>query len=385
MDSRNDLAKLSTCTTCQFKENKSNYWTAVLYFRHNNGSFIRVPQMANQGTGTPNGGMTIYYVQNGLRVTAPPRGFRMITGNPMLRSKDTNVPNKVTSFRCFGANFQDSNGSQPPGGGTDTVEFPTKFCAGGIRANTYFPQCWDGVNLDSPDHQSHVAHPIGQPDPYTGLSIYGGTCPSTHPVRLPMLFFETVWDTRPFRDIWPTDGRQPLVFSMGDPTGYGHHGDYVFGWEGDALQRAMDSCTEFNGVPSYCTALTVQSDAEINRCTQTSRVAEVVEGRYLDTLPGCNPIQNGPADATMPANCAAASTIAGPVPTVVPAPGTTQAQPPVVTPAPPPPPAPTTAPVPNAPQQAHYGQCGGQGWTGPTVCQAPYTCTFSNQWYSQCL
>ena len=34
---------------------------------------------------------------------------------------------------------------------------------------------------------------------------------------------------------------------------------------------------------------------------------------------------------------------------------------------------------------AHWGQCGGIGWTGGTVCQSPYTCQFSNDWYSQCL
>ncbi|KAG8982215.1 hypothetical protein FRB90_006956, partial [Tulasnella sp. 427] len=33
----------------------------------------------------------------------------------------------------------------------------------------------------------------------------------------------------------------------------------------------------------------------------------------------------------------------------------------------------------------HYGQCGGQGYTGPTVCASPYTCQVSNQYYSQCL
>ncbi|KAH7103994.1 endoglucanase [Auriculariales sp. MPI-PUGE-AT-0066] len=32
-----------------------------------------------------------------------------------------------------------------------------------------------------------------------------------------------------------------------------------------------------------------------------------------------------------------------------------------------------------------YGQCGGQGWTGATTCVAGATCTYSNQWYSQCL
>ncbi|KAF4611595.1 hypothetical protein D9613_003651 [Agrocybe pediades] len=34
---------------------------------------------------------------------------------------------------------------------------------------------------------------------------------------------------------------------------------------------------------------------------------------------------------------------------------------------------------------AHYGQCGGIGWTGPTTCASPYTCQASNAYYSQCL
>jgi cellulose 1,4-beta-cellobiosidase len=35
--------------------------------------------------------------------------------------------------------------------------------------------------------------------------------------------------------------------------------------------------------------------------------------------------------------------------------------------------------------QTHYGQCGGTGFTGPTSCASPYTCTYSNAYYSQCL
>ncbi len=33
---------------------------------------------------------------------------------------------------------------------------------------------------------------------------------------------------------------------------------------------------------------------------------------------------------------------------------------------------------------AMWGQCGGQGWTGPTCCSSG-TCKYSNAWYSQCL
>ncbi|KAH7350183.1 endo-1,4-beta-xylanase Z [Plectosphaerella cucumerina] len=46
---------------------------------------------------------------------------------------------------------------------------------------------------------------------------------------------------------------------------------------------------------------------------------------------------------------------------------------------------PTTTATPGGPQQARWGQCGGLNWTGPTVCQSPYTCQKQNDWYSQCL
>ncbi|EHK19840.1 glycoside hydrolase family 62 protein [Trichoderma virens Gv29-8] len=45
----------------------------------------------------------------------------------------------------------------------------------------------------------------------------------------------------------------------------------------------------------------------------------------------------------------------------------------------------TSSAPPSGSGAAHWGQCGGIGWTGPTACQSPYTCTYSNPYYSQCL
>ncbi|KAL0942269.1 pectate lyase [Colletotrichum truncatum] len=36
-------------------------------------------------------------------------------------------------------------------------------------------------------------------------------------------------------------------------------------------------------------------------------------------------------------------------------------------------------------QATLYGQCGGQGWTGPTTCVSGATCVSYNEWYSQCI
>ncbi|KAK3946578.1 glycosyl hydrolase family 61-domain-containing protein [Pseudoneurospora amorphoporcata] len=45
----------------------------------------------------------------------------------------------------------------------------------------------------------------------------------------------------------------------------------------------------------------------------------------------------------------------------------------------------TAAPATGGTHQTKYGQCGGMGWTGPTVCVGGSTCTEVNDWYSQCL
>lgn len=45
----------------------------------------------------------------------------------------------------------------------------------------------------------------------------------------------------------------------------------------------------------------------------------------------------------------------------------------------------TTSTSPPAATQTHYGQCGGEGWTGPTQCAPPSACESENAWYSQCL
>lgn len=65
MDPAKDMPGESTCTTCQFTEDTSNYWTAVLFFRARNGTFKRVPIRPNVGFDDAEGGMTVYYMQNG--------------------------------------------------------------------------------------------------------------------------------------------------------------------------------------------------------------------------------------------------------------------------------------------------------------------------------
>lgn len=63
-----DLPALSTCTSCNFKEDMSNYWTAVMFFKHKNGSYHRVPQTGNggpQGKLVNKGGLDVYYIPSG--------------------------------------------------------------------------------------------------------------------------------------------------------------------------------------------------------------------------------------------------------------------------------------------------------------------------------
>jgi hypothetical protein len=62
-------------------------------------------------------------------------------------------------------------------------------------------------------------------------------------------------------------------------TGYGQHGDYLFGWKGDALQRGLDALLGDGCINEVCNALKSQTAKEAVACKKQSQVANEVVGR----------------------------------------------------------------------------------------------------------
>ena len=67
----------------------------------------------------------------------------MFVGDVNARTKKAMENFRQLTYTCMA-----NTGTREP----ETLEFPSKPCAYGIMVNQRFPTCWDGVNLDSPDH-----------------------------------------------------------------------------------------------------------------------------------------------------------------------------------------------------------------------------------------
>ncbi|KAI0199310.1 hypothetical protein F4808DRAFT_471611 [Astrocystis sublimbata] len=277
-----DLPSSSTCTSCTFSEDFSNYW-AVLYFRARNGTYRRVPQFVSEGL-RADGGITVYYIPSPdakEKVTAFTPGFRMLVGDATATATNPNA--RKVCHRCMPTTGDRNNINC---GAPDSQSLPEEFCPGGIRTVITFPTCWDGKTTDSPDHMSHVAYPTSA---FNEVSVGAyGTCPASHPVKIPQVMYEVMWDTRIFNDpeMWPEDGSQPFVWSTNDQKGFSQHGDYVFGWQDDSLQRAMDA--RCNG--AVCGQLKTQSAEAAMKCTKSRAVDEDIDG-WLTEIPGMQMVE----------------------------------------------------------------------------------------------
>ena len=214
-DAKSDMANLtiagnSTCTGGNM--NHSAYW---------------IPSMIDTATNTPikPDGAIFYYkswdVPNAL-VKQPPKGLRMIAGNGKSTSADTSSGR----YSCI---------TPSTGNGTPwTKTIPN--CAVGtfLQMQIGFPQCWDGINLDSPDHKSHMAEAS---QGYTTAN----KCPASHPIGIPQ-----VAESFNFNVVTANQTKNWRLASDNYATstagGLSAHADWVNGWDTTIMTGWIRNC-----------------------------------------------------------------------------------------------------------------------------------------------
>jgi len=133
-----------------------------------------------------------------------PAGLAMVAGNAMATGPQST---SVVAWTC--------------GTGIDReVTPPSCPDQRDLRLVVTFPDCWDGVHLDSDDHISHVGYSSA------------GVCPSTLPVPIPQLQFSVEY---------PVTGHHGLLelASGGVLTG---HADFFNAWDEAKLTREVAQC-----------------------------------------------------------------------------------------------------------------------------------------------
>jgi len=158
----------STCTTAGVTADKSNYLASKLYIANTNGSVTSVA-----------GGLVAYHMTQlnpGEKITAYPPGFRMVAGNPLKKSRvypdnvkalpawstmdfsaqQTALAEQAITWTCFTTDGVQA--STDTSNANSAQKFPTIPCQN-FRAELSFPSCWNGKDMDSADHKSHVAYP----------------------------------------------------------------------------------------------------------------------------------------------------------------------------------------------------------------------------------
>lgn len=107
---------------------------------------------------------------------------------------------------------------------TPSANAPT--CAtGDLGLKAWFPDCWNGTDVDSADHRSHVAFSTG------------GACPSDHPVAIPRLGIEMRYGPSKggpvtFRNVDPRSGEAPDELALW----------YQSGWDAPSFDQLLNGC-----------------------------------------------------------------------------------------------------------------------------------------------
>ncbi|GAA3893396.1 hypothetical protein GCM10022276_10760 [Sphingomonas limnosediminicola] len=164
---------------------------------------------------------------------ALPNGLRFISGSNMQGGyRQAHLPAHVAYAWPYRYNCVTSNGSSNSGSGWYmSLDEATPNCAVGdsIEAIVQMPSCWDGKNLDVPDHGSHVDYP------------YNGRCDDAHPFVIPAFLISVAYRIAPGDDAskWTlsSDAMDPSK-----PRGWSLHADWFGAWDPQTLATWTDNC-----------------------------------------------------------------------------------------------------------------------------------------------
>ncbi len=210
-------AKSSTCAGGI--ANLSSYWEPAIVDTITNRGLIPSEQLIYYKTG--------YNSVPHDQIQVPPNGLRVVAGNKATES------NEVSPWGQLHHNFECWSDQIPNGRGGQIQNIPDCPVGGHIIVILDFPNCWDGVNLDSPDHRSHMA--------YSG----GGACPASHPVAISNHLPEhhVPGDQRAGHQEMATGFRQLRHVQTG---GYSMHGDIWVNWQKDVSEAWTMNCVRIN-------------------------------------------------------------------------------------------------------------------------------------------
>jgi len=198
-----------------------------------NSSGYWVPTMVDTATGkaiAPRSNLVYYktqlwsYMIGYPNITPLPPGLRMVAGD----AKATSGTNWNTSYGCL----MPALGYNRPIPTDRTDKQIPDWCATGddMWAVINFPQCWDGVNLDSPDHKSHMAFPVSNTIP-PGTPERQYKCPDSHPKVIVGISFHIQYSVPANPDEMKKWRLSSDVYDMAKPGGYSAHGDWMNGWD----------------------------------------------------------------------------------------------------------------------------------------------------------
>jgi hypothetical protein len=182
--------------------NRSGYWVPAMIDTRDNKPVKPAESMFYYKTG--------YFGVAPAQVRPFPAGLRMVAGDPTNRTSNGHF-----RYYCYNS-----------GGQTQT--FPNCPVGDEMVTEIFFPQCWDGVNLDSPDHKSHMAYPTAPVG-----------CPASHPVPLPEITFNIHY---PVTQANQTSHWRLSSDTYSGPAGYSSHADWMNGWEANFLRTWVSGC-----------------------------------------------------------------------------------------------------------------------------------------------